>query len=129
MSRPAPIGTPLELSEIKFLTAFSGGGGWTQETPYESAPSRDFVLPPAGNLASDPNLPSSGPLSPRAPSTATADGETSRGILFTIARACAAFNLTPHFLHDAMESGSVRAWLRASDITTAIDVSRKGDVR
>lgn len=44
--------TPSEPIQLELFERWTGDT-WTQETPYESKPSRDFILPPASALAAD----------------------------------------------------------------------------
>jgi len=45
--------TPFEPDQLELFGRWTGDGGWIQESPYESGPSRDFMLPPASTLAAD----------------------------------------------------------------------------
>jgi hypothetical protein len=40
-----------EPVQLDLFSALIGGGGWSRETSHESAPSREFVLPPASATA------------------------------------------------------------------------------
>jgi hypothetical protein len=42
---------PSEPLQLELFEQWTGVGGWIKETPYESKPSRDFILPPAADLA------------------------------------------------------------------------------
>jgi hypothetical protein len=44
---------PSELLQLELFERWTGNGGWIKETPYESKPSRDFILPPATEVATD----------------------------------------------------------------------------
>jgi hypothetical protein len=51
--------TPSEPVQLDLFERWTGAGGWTKETPHESKPSHDFVLPPVR---------STGPVASEAPS-------------------------------------------------------------
>jgi len=44
--------TPWEPVQLDLFEPWAGDGGWIQDTPHETRPSRDFVLPAAPALAS-----------------------------------------------------------------------------
>jgi hypothetical protein len=51
-ARPSST-TPSEPLQLELFERWLGAGGWTQEEPRESKPSRDFVLPPAPDAAAE----------------------------------------------------------------------------
>jgi hypothetical protein len=67
-----------EPVQLDLFERWTGDSGWTKETPCESKPSRDFILPPAPDLATEggPTSPSRGGSKPA--STAPSKDEASR---------------------------------------------------